>query len=229
MSELTPGFKYIDVHTHALTHDPNIREIEVLDARMPPGFGIGHGLFCYGLHPWHIDEVDEKNYFETLKGHLQSQKFFALGEIGVDRSRPKNLENQLRLFNKQLAFAERFKIRRLVIHAVRAYSDIIGPLKELSHKPAVILHDYNGNMETANQFLDSINCYFSFGSRLFNLDAKGTKAFQAISLDKIFLETDDQYDKTIMDIYQQAADIKKEPLNSLASQIQSNFQSLLAS
>lgn len=217
---------YIDIHTHTLTHDPQIKEIEVLDSRMPPGFGLGMGLFCYGLHPWHISEVDEKIFFETLKSHLQNPKFFALGEIGIDRARAENLEEQKRLFEKQLEFAERFKIGRIVIHSARAYSDIIGPLKNLSHKPAILLHDFNSNLQTAESFLGSMDCYFSFGARLFNLQSTGTKSFAQIPNERIFLETDDQYDKTIIDIYQQAAKLKNIELSQMQEQIQLNFQSL---
>lgn len=218
---------YIDIHTHALTHDPRILEVHVLDPRTPLELSLpGSKLYCFGLHPWHVDEVEEDRLFSGLKTCAQSEGFFGLGEIGLDRSKSDNFERQTEIFKKQLEFAQKFRIQRIVVHCVRAYFDVLPELQKLKGKPVIILHDFNANMETVQKFMDSTNAYFSFGAKLFKPETTAAKTFKQIELSRVFLETDDQLDKSIFHIYAQAAKIRGIGEDELKKRIQSNFDEI---
>lgn len=215
--------KYVDIHTHALTHDPEIIEIQSLDARIPIELSVpGSQHFCYGLHPWYISDVSEDIFFQGLKSSVQTPGFFALGEMGIDRVSSENLEKQIELFEKQIDIATKYRIERVIIHCVKAYSDILPILKKLPQTTAIILHDFNGNMEMVKQF-SSMNTYFSFGAKLFNENTTAFKTFKEIDLSRVFLETDDQLDYGIYGIYKKASQIRNMDENELVARIYQNF------
>lgn len=220
--------KFVDIHTHALTHDPRIAEVQVLDSRIPFELNTPSGeFFCAGMHPWHIGEANEELFFAGLKSAMQSSAFFALGEIGVDRAKDDNLEDQLRVFKKQLEYAELYRVERIVIHCVKAYFDILPELKKLSRSPVIVLHDFNANMETAEKFMRALDkVYFSFGAKLFNPKTKAFQTFKELPLERIFLETDDQFDYGILKIYRQAAQIREVEREELKAALAANFDKI---
>lgn len=222
--------KYIDIHTHALTHDQDIIEVQSLDPRVPVELSLQSAEnFCFGLHPWHIDEVDQDTFYSSLKTCMQSPGFFGLGEIGLDRSRMENFEDQKQTFLKQLDFARKFRVQRLVIHCVKSYFDILPELQKLSWDPVIILHDFNSNMETVEKYMNSLNAYFSFGAKLFKENTSAAKTFANVPLERVFLETDEQLDHSIMDIYQKAAELRKLGLEELIEQLNKNYYKIMPS
>lgn len=215
----------MDIHTHAPTHDPRIKEVLVLDPRIPAELSLQSAqCFCQGLHPWFIDETDENIFFSGLKTGMQIPGFFALGEIGLDRVNGPDWEVQTRVFKKQLEYAQTYRIERIVLHCVKAYFDVLPELKKLRHAPAIIFHDFNANLETAEKLMSALNVYFSFGTKLFNSQTAAAKTFQALPLERVFLETDDQLDKSLLDIYEQAARLRKTDENVLREALFSNFE-----
>lgn len=214
----------IDIHTHTLCHDPEVKEIQVMDSTLPSGLAFPSSkYFCYGLHPWHVDEVDHDNFFDRLKSFVQRPGFFALGEVGLDRSRTENFELQMEVLKRQLDFAKRFRIPRIVFHCVRAYSDIIPLMKDFHPSTKFLFHDFNGNKETVEQLLRAGDCYFSFGARLFDSNSTAVKTINDIERERIFFETDDQPDKTIKDIYALGAQLLDLAPNELETQLLRNF------
>ena len=219
--------QYVDIHTHALTHDPRIIEVQSLDPRTPVEISAASAeRFCFGLHPWYVDEVEQDFFFSALKTALQCPGFFALGEIGLDRSRAQNLDKQIILFQKQLEYAQKFRIERIVIHCVRAYFDMLPELKKLTYRPTIIFHDFNGNMDTAEKLMDGLNSYFSFGTKIFDENTKAAKTFMEIPLERTFLETDDQVEKSIFALYDQAAKLRNTELEAIQGQFKENFLSI---
>ena len=215
----------IDIHTHTLSHDPELVEVQVVDSSLPAGLSFPSSKrFCYGLHPWYVDEVEYGDFLDRLKSFIQMPGFFALGEIGLDRSKKESWDKQLEVFEKQLEFANRFRIKRIVLHSVKAYSDILPYLKSAPKGTKFLFHDFNGNEQTYKQLIGVADCYFSFGHRLFNSESTAVKSINSFSLDRIFLETDDQPDKTIRDIYQQAAQLLNMKLTELETQLTRNFE-----
>ncbi|MBC76697.1 MAG: hypothetical protein CME64_11845 [Halobacteriovoraceae bacterium] len=215
----------IDIHTHTLSHDPELIEVQVMDSSLPAGLAFPSSRrFCYGLHPWHVEEIEYKDFLDRLKSFVQMPGFFALGEIGLDRARKETWEKQLEVFEHQMEFAARFKIQRVVIHCVKAYSDIIPFLKKARPSTKFLFHDFNGNAQTYKQLREAADCYFSFGARLFTTESTAVKNLNLFDKDRIFFETDDQPDKTIKDIYARCAEILETPQSDLEAQLTRNFE-----
>lgn len=218
----------IDIHTHACSHDPLIKEIEALDARVPMELHIPRTPFCYGIHPWHVGEVDFNSFKSSFAQMIQNANFFAMGEIGLDRGRKDTWELQLEVLGKQLELVDRWRIPRLVIHCVKSEFDLLPLLKKLKRRPWIIFHAFNGNLETVQAFKKDLNCFFSFGSSLFNENGKAAQSFQQLELANLFLETDDQLKYGIRDIYEQAARLRGIPVSELEAQLEANYSRLLS-
>jgi len=223
--------RYIDIHTHSLSDDPKVKEVEIIDMELFSVFPKEPtGYFCAGIHPWSVDEIDEDSFIGKLSGLRRSLNFFALGEIGLDKVKNKgdkdNFEKQLRYFKIQLDFAVKYKIPRIVLHSVKAYSEILHELKEADYQGKVLLHDFNANIDIANQFI-KFNGHFSFGKNLFKPESKASKVIGQLPQDRIFLETDDQANYNIFEIYLQASSILEIGEAELKVIIDHNFNNFL--
>ncbi|KMZ70134.1 Hydrolase, TatD family [Zostera marina] len=146
----------------------------------------------FGLHPWYVGERSP-NWFENLKGYIDSTPSAAIGEIGLDRGsygRIVNFETQVDVFQKQLEFAKSVK-RPVSIHCVNAFGRLLEILQRVGPFPeAVVLHSYVGSSEMVSA-LAKLGCYFSFSGHLtFHSHAKAKKTVNLVPIDKILLETD---------------------------------------
>ena len=160
-----------------------------------------------GIHPWEllntVNLISVKEKMNKLKEKVNSA-IMAIGECGLDR-RKKGLlliEDQITVLTWHLDWALEVK-KPIIIHCVHAYSDLIKILKTKKYKGKILIHDFSGNIKEAQTLL-TFDCYFSFGYRLFNQYSKTAGIFKNLPTEKIFLETDDQKEFTIEDIYQKA-------------------------
>ncbi|MRX48284.1 TatD family hydrolase [Pedobacter puniceum] len=173
-----------------------------------------------GLHPWFATEAQDIS--QNLASYLKLENVLAIGEIGLDRVNGPNLELQKQVFQKQLAIAEAYQ-KPVIIHAVKAYADVMSYLKLLS--VPFLLHGFNGNLHQLNQFLKYPKVYFSFGQDLFYEDSKAAKTFKEVPADRFFLETDTAH-LQIEELYQQAAKIRKMEIAQLKRQVFYNFEAV---
>ncbi len=220
---------FVDIHTHSLTHDPDVKEVVCLDPTIPVELSLaGAPRFSFGFHPWLVNEMEESFYKTQLRTAMQAPGFFAMGEIGLDRARMETWDKQVETFKAQLDLVKRMRVNKIVVHCVRAYSDVLPLLQELPERTIIIMHDFNGTIETAQQFMQALpNCYFSFGAKLFNGTTKARKTFEELPLERTFLETDDQLDYGIFDLYQKASEIRKLPQEELKQAIYANYRKIV--
>ncbi len=215
--------KIIDIHCHHKIDDPKIIEILVADTESlflsPP---LTEGPICVGLHPWQIDNVSYERFNTLFKKYLNHPDFFALGEIGLDKACETMFDKQIEVFNKQLVTATSLKIPRIVIHSVKAHSEILNSLKVNKVKSKLLIHDFYGNIETAKQYL-RFDSFFSFGHKLFK-NSNAQKVISELPIHRIFLETDDQLDYNIFEVYDQAAKLLNLDLQTLKDQLFKNYQ-----
>ena len=215
--------KYIDIHSHDPVHDPNVIEIIVANIQTltvaPPITDIS---VCVGLHPWFIEDIDFNKFQTILKHYMASTKFYALGEIGLDKKCIVDYEKQKEIFKAQLELVNRFRIPRVIIHSVKAHSDIIHFLKEMHISQKVLIHDFYASLETAEQYL-KFDCYFSFGKKIFT-NSNAQNALRSLPKDRIFLETDDQLDYNIFEIYSEAARLLQTSESELKELLFSNYK-----
>lgn len=204
---------FVDIHSHLKKTTNNLVFIV--------------GKHCLGIHPWELmtpfNELDTSMKFEQLKNY-SSEKMLGIGECGLDRRRKGivSIEEQMKVFLWHMQWALKEKLP-LIIHCVKAYSDLLELLVQTKYTGKILVHDFRGNLDEAHA-LSFFDVYFSFGKSLFMPDQKVTKNFKNISRDRIFLETDDQDEFSIEDIYYKAADLLELEMSACKALFIANLQ-----
>lgn len=142
-----------------------------------------------GIHPEEVENFKESD-LEFIEKNLQNKKIIAIGEIGLDYHYGKeNRENQIQLFELQLALAEKYHMP-VVVHSREATLDTITSLKKYNVKG--VIHSFSGSLETAKiyismGFLLGVNGVITFK----NCNLKDV--IKEIDLHNLVLETDSPY------------------------------------
>ncbi|OUR99781.1 hypothetical protein A9Q84_01775 [Halobacteriovorax marinus] len=211
---------YLNFHTHKVTEDAGI-EFYNIDLRKGP-IEFTKGQFrCIGLHPWWLtpEYLDRLDSFEEI---MLEADVLCIGEIGLDRSCDVDFELQLKMLIFQLNIAKKRNDPFVVIHCVKAYSDIIQCVKKSGFDGRLVFHNYNGDTQTTKDLI-SRGCYFSYGNMLYKESSKGFKSLKDIPIERLFLETDDQDKYSIKDAYEKLSSIKRVSSLDLQRIILTNF------
>jgi TatD DNase family protein len=212
--------KYIDLHTH------RVKELETIQIQNIFAQDLIQGnpqsLFSTGLHPWHIEKVNPMNCFQMIEQVAELNNMLAVGECGLDRSIATDFELQKMCFKDQIRIAEQCS-KPLIIHCVRAYSDLICLKKEAKSEVPWILHAYQGNNQTTRNLIEH-GFYFSVGEPILKMSAKHD-ILRMIPLERLFLETDDR-EISIRTTYSLASEVLNISENQLTQVISSNFRIL---
>jgi TatD DNase family protein len=145
-----------------------------------------------GLHPTHVKE----NYKEEL-AHvvemLDSHKFYAVGEIGIDLYWDKStLAIQQEAFRYQIQLAKQHKLP-IVIHCREAFDEIFEILEEEKSDDLYgIFHCFTGTLKHAHQAI-SYNMKLGIGGVATFKNGKIDQFLNEIDLKHIVLETDSPY------------------------------------
>ena len=209
--------KFINIHTHNFTAN-NFSVInlfpEDVDNIVPEKF------YSIGIHPWNVTKINIPEQLQSVSETGKSKNIIAVGEIGLDKLHPEfNLQKAV--FLKQINIAKTLN-KPIIVHCVKAFSELLEILKREDLKIPVIIHRYSGNITGAEQLL-KFSCYLSFGHELFNSRSKVPKVFKKIPLENIFFETDDA-EITIEEVYKKAAEIKTVSVTEISEKIISNFK-----
>ena len=210
----------INLHTHLADKTENPQIVNVFAQELThnqPDF-----LFSAGLHPWHIGKVNAEECFEAIDRAAAQKNMLAVGECGLDRSIEIDFALQEWCFKRQILIADK-NHKPLIIHCVRAYSDLMKYKKEDKSGLPWIIHGYRGNLVTTSG-LNKHDFYFSVGEQLLKDESKHD-IFRSIPIERLFLETDDRK-ISIADTYLLATQILKIDENELAEIIVSNFKTI---
>lgn len=209
--------EFFNFHTHQFTNQPDIVE---LVNQYPHEFDASIPFYSIGIHPWYIVENRIDADLKIIEEKLQTENCLAIGECGLDKRIEIPLEQQIIVFKKQLAFAEKYK-KPVVIHCVAAFQEVIAIKKEMKISVPMIIHGFSKNDQIANQLIKN-GFYLSFGKYLLkNHDLK--KVFQQIPNERFFLETD-TVEESIKQVYDLAAEYKDLNIKGLQGIISSNFK-----
>ena len=152
----------------------------------------GNCFAMMGLHPCHV-KADYKDELAVLKAHLDSDKFCAVGEIGMDLYWDKTfLEEQKDAFRTQIHWAKE-KGLPIAIHCRDAFDEIFEILEsEKDEKLRGIFHCFTGTIEQAHQAID-LNLHLGIGGVVTFKKAGLDKVIEQIDLKHLVLETDSPY------------------------------------
>ena len=206
---------FINIHTHQ-SHIDNKEFIEIYNIDVDSNVNVDVTfLYSIGIHPWDCQKSKVKSSMaQWLNGST------AIGECGIDRACGIDFDIQKDVFIKQIEISEQYN-KPMIIHAVRAHSDIISIRKETKAKMPWIIHGFQGNEQIVNQYLRH-NIYLSLGDVLFKNESRAVELLKTIPSERLFLETDDS-ERSIVDVYERASVLSGRSLDDLRSDIFNNF------
>ena len=146
-----------------------------------------------GMHPHDSKDMDEIT-LELFRGMAKKPKVVAIGEIGLDYhydNSPRDI--QQKWFIEQIRLAKELKLP-IIIHDRDANEDVLRILKEENpFDTGVVLHCFSGSAELARQYV-KLGAYISIAGPVTYKNARKTvEVVEAISLDRLFIETDSPY------------------------------------
>lgn len=210
----------INLHTHRINETGDIQILNIFAQDLLPE--EPNYLFSTGLHPWHIEKVNPEECFKAINHVAQQKNMLAVGECGLDRSIEVNFALQEWCFKQQVQIANSHR-KPLIIHCVRAYSDLLKHKKENKSGLPWIIHGFNGNLESTLSLIKH-DFYFSVGEWILK-DVAKHDIFRLIPIEHLFLETDES-ELSIAEIYTLAAQILKLDEKELAHIIASNYKTV---
>jgi TatD DNase family protein len=202
-------------------------------------------LPSFGYHPWYLHERTP-DWLKNLEKFLDALPS-AVGEIGLDRWKPGlPYAGQEEAFIAQLRLAAE-RNRPASIHCLQTWGRMLEIL-QTEPRPACgfLLHSYGGPQEMVQPFAD-LGAYFSFpGYYAHERKARQRETFRHIPADRLLIETDapdqslpdhlNQFPLTdlktgkpinhpanLAAVYHFAAELRGEPLEQLAAQVEQNF------
>ena len=174
-------------------------------------------FYSIGLHPRFIQSDTYQQEFEKIKLLSQKENVIAIGECGLDRLSSTDFKLQEKVFIEHINLANQIA-KPIIIHCVRAHRETLQLLKTYKVNVPVIFHGYNNNEQIAQQIIQE-KYMLSFGKSLFNTSIE--TLFSKMPLDKLFLENDNG-EKDIKEVYDQACKIKNISLEQLSLQMKKN-------
>lgn len=213
-----------NIHNHIADYpDKNVLDIGIDEKE-----AANAPLFSTGIHPKLIDNTFDDKF--KIVSHLASlPNCAAIGECGIDVFSSATVSEQKETFIKHLNLAQQYN-KPVIIHCVRAYSDIISALNATHFLLPVVMHSYNGNIQTTQQLIRRENIYFSFSDKCLTPNCAASKSLDIIPLNRILIETDNSSSplKPIISLIAEnkmvGEDVVEKSNNQLFSQIiKSNY------
>ena len=198
---------FVDIHTHL----DNQSVIKIVNDNFEEKI-----LTTVGIHPWEVGVIANE-----VPRDLQSLGMTtAIGEVGLDKVHKETFEKQIEVFEEMIRLSESYK-KPMIIHCVRAYSEIIEIRKKTRATMPWVIHGFNSSVETMRQLLRH-DMYISLGEILYRNENQAVKILKNIPLGRLFLETDVS-GRDIKDVYSKAADLLECDLDFLCRQIFENY------
>jgi TatD DNase family protein len=142
-----------------------------------------------GLHPTSVGK-DYADQLETVKEWLKKEKFYAIGEMGIDLYWDKTFfPEQQEAFRIQSGLALEYDLP-LVIHSRNSFDEIFSLLDEV-YQPGLrgVFHCFTGNPEQAEHIIN-LGFLLGIGGVLTYKKSGLPEVLEKIPLENILLETD---------------------------------------
>ena len=144
----------------------------------------------------------------------------AIGEVGLDKAHRDTFGQQQEVFAQMIKLSETYR-KPVIIHCVRAYSELIAMRKSTKAKMPWVIHGFNGSVETMRQLLKH-DMYISLGEVLYRNETKAAEILKNLPVERLFLETDVS-GREIKDVYSKVAALTGWEVGFLCKQIFENY------
>ena len=152
-----------------------------------------HCFPMMGLHPCSVKE-DFQQELDHVHAELQSGKYVAIGEIGIDLYWDRTFfKQQVEAFEKQIEWAKAMDLP-IVIHARDSFDEIFEVVDRLNDERLKgIFHCFTGSAKQAQHILDYEDFYLGIGGVVTFKNSGLDEVVKNLPLDKLVLETDAPY------------------------------------
>jgi len=205
----------IDTHTHLfLEHFDKDREEVIKDSikngvqklfipnidssttKQVVKMGKDYPNICYpilGLHPTSVKE-NYKEELEDLEHWLAKEKFYGIGETGIDLYWDKTfIKEQEEAFRYQINLAKQTELP-LIIHSRESFDEIFSIIDELNDdRLKGIFHSFTGSIEQAEKILSYKGFKIGIGGIVTFKNSGLADVVAKIGLEHLVLETDSPY------------------------------------
>ncbi len=211
--------QYIDIHTHTIN---NVEDFSIINKRVTSTNIVvpTKGSYSLGIHPWDTKGISE-DIIDILQKISLKSNIIAIGECGLDRLRGADMDTQKNIFIQHAKLADKIN-KPLIIHCVKAFSELMNIYKLIKPQNPWIIHGFNQNINIAKELIKQ-KIYLSFGYQLLNDRSNAAKVFSEIEKEYIFVETDES-NINIKEIYGQATILRNISFECFEKIIVSNFK-----
>lgn len=211
----------IDLHTHRPTGLPNRLEVQSIRYGQEPE--VAAAYCTVGLHPWFLEASALEDGLAWLRARAAQPGVVAVGESGLDKAVETNWDVQVAVFHEHVLLSEAMQ-KPLIIHCVRAYSEIASLKKQWKPVQPWIIHGFNKGRAQAD-ILRGVGCLLSFGHALLSPRNHSAEVLATLPDDAFFLETDDS-GLSIEVIYRSAAALRGVSEEALTAVLEQRFKEL---
>ena len=204
---------FVDIHTHI----DNQSVIKIVSENFEEKI-----LATEGVHPWEVSG-NHKGVPRDLRS--LGMTALAIGEVGLDKAHKETFERQVEVFEEMIRISETLR-KPVIVHCVRAYSEIIEMRKKTKATMPWVIHGFNSSVETMRQLL-KYDIYISLGEVLYRNENQAVKILKDIPIERLFLETDVS-GRDIRDVYAKAASLMGCEVEFLCNKIFENYGRLEA-
>ena len=123
--------------------------------------------YSVGVHPLDAHHWEPETKSVLKKAALDDQRVVAIGELGLDLFKAKNLSEQLSILIPQLNLAFELNLP-VIVHcrdAAKEMLDVFSKLSQSSCCPRGVMHCWSGNVKQMREFLD-FGFYISFSGNV---------------------------------------------------------------
>lgn len=226
---------FVDIHTHI----DNQSVIKIVSENFEEKV-----LKTWGIHPWDVrhferngtkcgavekssinESLCEKRISPFRFAPVEMTEAFAIGEVGLDKAHKETFDRQIEVFEEMIKISEKLR-KPVIVHCVRAYSEIIEMRKKTKATMPWVIHGFNSSVETIRQLL-KYDIYISLGGVLYRNENQAIKILKDIPMDRLFLETDVS-GRDIKNVYAKAASLVGCEMDFLCNKIFENYGRLEA-
>lgn len=208
---------FFDAHTHVLDVVPEVTSVMVVDPSAQEIELQSSNNYAVAIHPWQ-SALASQEVFAKLDILAALDCVVAIGETGLDKHNQEvPIDVQLRVFAQHVQLSERVK-KPLVIHCVRAFTELILLQDELDPKQHWIVHGYNRNVNIVRGLLDA-GMIISVGAALLRNSQQLDDVVRYVPLQRLLIETDttpsSQQRKVLEAVYQHVATLHNISVDEL--------------
>ena len=171
---------------HACVEPAEIPAIRALADRLP------ELRYSVGVHPLDTQHWQENTAALLLRAAADDERVVAIGELGLDLFRQKNLEEQLQVLRPQLDLAVELDLP-VIIHCRDAAEPMLKELRDRADRgacPSGVMHCWGGTPEEMQGFLE-LGLYISFSGTVTFPKATDTHACaRQVPAERYLVETD---------------------------------------